>query len=85
MLKTSVISDLLNRWSVILTDFPGIILFEIDLKHTSKGTLSDCYCFINTASSLQFTCHVAEIIKMWKHLLNLSHGPTSHQTLATCA
>lgn len=66
---------------VILRDFPGIIYFwdEIGLKHISKGHF-DRYYFINTTSGLRSTCHIAEIIKMRKHLLNLSHGPTSCQT-----
>lgn len=37
MMKISAIYGLLNRRSVILRDLPGIIFFEIGLKHISKG------------------------------------------------
>lgn len=51
MMKISVIYGLLNRRSVILRDLPGIIFFEIRLKHVSEGHF-DYYYFISTASGL---------------------------------
>lgn len=81
LLKISVSCSLLNKELGSLRGFFGTLFFGIGLKYINKGHFI-YYLFINTtARGFPSTWHISEVTKMWKHILNLSHIPSSHQTL----